>query len=57
MGRRDSIPNTQTTIGRTYHLKKHRMKAEDKSIHIQHTNKHKHDTIEDKQKKNLDRKN
>jgi hypothetical protein len=54
MGRRDSILNIQKTIRRTLHVKenrKHRRRAEGKSIHIQHTNKHTGKIRCDKQKK------
>ena len=60
MGRRNSILNIQKTIRRILYVKKHRKhrkRAEDKSIHIQHTNKHTGEIRKDKQKNKTERKN
>jgi hypothetical protein len=51
----ETASSTYKRLRRTHHLKKHRNRAEDKSIHIQHTNKHTHEIRKDKQKKKTER--
>jgi hypothetical protein len=59
-GRRWAVETAFSTYKRLYgeyvkKHRKHRKRAEGKSIHIQHTNKHTHEIRSDKQKKDPER--
>jgi hypothetical protein len=54
MGRRNSILNIQTIMRRRkHHLKKHRKRAEDKSVHLQHRQHNNRQTKEELRQKEL----